>query len=261
MIISFFNSYRIYEVPNRFSYQHILLLLIDVIYIFLLIFLLRKKSNQLKRKILLGLTIACCLIFAGRMFFGWEQSRIFNNGSKVTLLPIELCNINIIITLIALVINKKFLNNYMYYVTMIGGLIPLLVFPDCHMITQGNNLFHYMFLDFWFIHTNLVAIPIAMIAWGFFQPEKKQIPKVILTLVGIYLFAFLSSIILRNFDSFQTANYMYSLRHNNLPILKQLYSIIPIPFVYGLPLALPISILFYLMALPFELKKGTQNYV
>ena len=54
---------------------------------------------------------------------------------------------------------------------------------------------------------------------------------------------------------------MYSLRHNNLPILKQLYSIIPIPFVYGLPLALPISILFYLMALPFELKKGTQNYV
>ena len=111
MIISFFNSYRIYEVPNRFSYQHILLLLIDVIYIFLLIFLLRKKSNQLKRKILLGLTIACCLIFAGRMFFGWEQSRIFNNGSKVTLLPIELCNINIIITLIALVINKKFFNN------------------------------------------------------------------------------------------------------------------------------------------------------
>ena len=54
---------------------------------------------------------------------------------------------------------------------------------------------------------------------------------------------------------------MYSLRHNNLPILKQLYSIIPIPFVYGLPLALPISILFYLMELPFELKKGTQNYV
>ena len=107
----------------------------------------------------------------------------------------------------------------------------------------------------------MVAIPITMIAWGFFQPEKKQIPKVILTLVGIYLFAFLSSIILRNFDSFQTANYMYSLRHNNLPILKQLYSIIPIPFVYGLPLALPISILFYLMALPFELKKGTQNYV
>lgn len=45
------------------------------------------------------------------MFFGWEYSRIFNTGSKVTLLPIELCNINIIITLIALVINKKFLNN------------------------------------------------------------------------------------------------------------------------------------------------------
>lgn len=108
MIISFFNSYRIYEVPNQlFIPTYFIITHRRHLYFFTYLFV-RKKSNQLKRKILLGLTIACCLIFAGRMFFGWEQSRIFNNGSKVTLLPIELCNINIIITLIALVINKKF---------------------------------------------------------------------------------------------------------------------------------------------------------
>ncbi len=256
MIVSFFNSYKIYEVPNRFSYQHILLLLLDIVYITLLIFLFKKKSHTTKKYILLALTIACCVIFAGRMFFGWEESRIFNDGSKTTLLPFELCNINIIITLVAILIDKKFLNNYTYYITMLGASIPLLVFPDCHMITQGNNLFHYMFLDFWFIHTNLVAIPIAMIVWGFFKPEQKQIPQVLLTLVGIYLFAFLSSIILKNFSGFESANYMYTLRHNNLPILKQLYNMIPIPFVYGLPLIFPLFIIFYLMSLPFKTKKG-----
>ena len=97
MIVSFFNSYKIYEVPNRFSYQHILLLLLDIVYITLLIFLFKKKSHTTKKYILLALTIACCVIFAGRMFFGWEESRIFNDGSKTTLLPFELCNINIII--------------------------------------------------------------------------------------------------------------------------------------------------------------------
>lgn len=199
--------------------------------------------------------------FCRENVFGWEESRIFHQGQKETLLPLELCNINIIVSLVALLINKKFLNNYMYYVTMIGGMIPLLVFPDCHMITNGNTLFHYMFLDFWFIHTQLVTIPIAMIAWGFFTPEKKQIPQVLLTVAGLYLFAFLASITLRNFESFSLANYMYTINHNNLPILRELYHLIPIPFVYGLPLALPIGLLFYLMSLPFEFKKGMRKHV
>lgn len=255
MTISFFNDYSIFEVPSRFSYQHVVYLLIDVLYIIGLVLLCRKLSTKTVRIILISLASICCLIFLGRMFFGWEWSRIYNDGSKTTLLPLELCNMNIFITLIALIINKKFLNNYLYYVSLVGGMIPLLVFPDCHMITAGRNIFHYMFFDYWIIHTHLVAIPIVMIATKMFRPSIKQVPWVLLTTLCIYFVCFIASITLRNFKSFEGANYMYTMNHNNLPILKQLYDLIGIPFVYGLPIAIPITIVFYIMSLPF-LRKG-----
>ena len=260
MFLTFFNEYPLYEVPSRFSYQHVLFLLFDIVYIIGLIFICKKLLKNKTRLFLIILSSICCLIFVGRMFFGWEGSRIYENGSKTSLLPLELCNMNIFITLIALIINKKFLNNYLYFVSMLGGLIPLLIFPDCHMITEGRNIFHYMFFDYWIIHTHLVAIPIVMISCNMFKPSIKQVPYVILTALGIYFFCFISSVILRCFKDFKGANYMYTMNHNNLPILKQLYELIPIPFVYGLPLALPISGVFYLMSLPF-IKRGEKKNV
>lgn len=260
MIFSFFNDYKIYEVPNRFSYQHILLLLISAIYIILVIFILKKKSYKTQKIFLVTINICCIIIFSLRMFFGWEGSRIYNDGNKTTLLPFELCNLNIFITLIALLTNKKYLNNYLYYVSLIGGLIPLFVFPDIHMITHGNNLFHYMFFDYYFIHTQLVMIPIAMISFNWFKPDIKIIPFVALFVAGIHLFCFVSSMILRNFQSFTNANYMYTINHNNLPILKDLYKLIPYPYLYQLPLIIPIIVLFYLLGLPFYiLRRKTKN--
>ena len=107
MILSFFNDYSIFEVPSRFSYQHVVYLLIDVLYIIGLVFLCKKLSKKTVRIILISLASICCLIFLGRMFFGWEWSRIYNDGSKTTLLPLELCNMNIFITLLALIIDKN----------------------------------------------------------------------------------------------------------------------------------------------------------
>lgn len=258
IVNSFFNGYKLYEVPNRFSYQHVLLLLLTGICIFLIIYFLRKASHKTQRIFLIVIISVCMVIYAGRMFFGWEDSRIYNDGSKTTLLPLELCNINILVAFAALLLNKKFLNNYMYYVTLLGGLIPLIVFPDCHMITNGNNLFHYMFLDFWFIHSSLVMVSLAMICWKWYRPNARSIPLVILLVASIYLFDFLVCIILRNFEPFKGANYMYVMYHNNLPILKQLYTLIPIPFLYGLPIAVPLAGVFYLMSLPFK-RKGEKG--
>lgn len=260
MLFAFDNDYSIFEVPYRFSYQHVFYLLIDILYILGLVFLCRKLSQKTTRIILIALASFCCLIFIGRMFFGWEEARIYNDGSKTTLLPFELCNMNIFITLIALLINKKFLNNYLYFISLLGGIIPLFVFPDCHMITAGRNIFHYMFFDYWIIHTHLVAIPIVMIATNIFKPSIKQVPWVLLVTLGIYFFCFIASIVLRNFKSFEGANYMYTMYHNDLPILKQLYSIIPVPFVYGLPIAIPITGVLYLMSLPF-IKKERRNKI
>lgn len=254
-ILAFFNNYPIYTVPNRFSYQHILLLLLDAIIFFIIIYFFRKKDKKVKRNILIIINIICIIIFAGRMFFGWEGSRLTGDGTKNTLLPLELCNINIIVSLVALIVNKRFMNNYMYFVTMIAACIPLLVFPDCHMITNGNTLFHYMFLDFWFIHSSLVLIPLAMLCWGFFVPDYHSIPGVILLILGIYFFDFIVSSTIKNIPCFAGANYMYCLYDNNLPILRELHRLIPYPFLYGLPLVIPVSGLFYLMSLPFKKKK------
>jgi uncharacterized membrane protein YwaF len=263
MFLSIFNGYHVYEVPYRFSYQHLLLLLLDILYILMLIHILKKKSHGFQKTVFLSLIGLSLLIFAGRMFFGWEWSRIYNRGSKVTLLPLELCNINIVVSFIAIIINKKTLNSYLYFNVLTGALMSLLVFPDIHMISNGNTLFHYMFFDYWFIHTQLVAIPIVMLACGWYRPGIRQVPLMLLTTIGIYLFVFLMTLLLRHFESFKTANYMYSMFHNNLPILKNLYVLIPFPFVYSLPLIIPIGVLFVLMSLPFYFieRRGKRNVI
>lgn len=250
----------IYGVPYRFSYQHILLLLISISYILALSMILRQKSFNSQRLVLLFLIIISSLIFVGRMYFGWEGARIYNKGSKTTLLPLELCNINIFITLIALLINNKRLNNYLYYVSLLGASISLIIFPDCHM-WPDKTIFHYMFLDYYFIHTQLVAIPIVMIVCGWFRPDFKEILWMILFVFIYFTFAFLMSALLRNFESFKTANYMYTFDHTNLPILKHLYAFIPLPYIYELPLIILVAIVFGLMGLPFIMsnKKG-QKY-
>jgi uncharacterized membrane protein YwaF len=228
-----------------------------------MIFTLKKRSHGFQKTVFLILIGLSMLIFAGRMFFGWEGSRIYNGGSKVTLLPLELCNINIIVTFVALLINKKTLNSYLYFNALIGALLSLLVFPDCHMITNGNTLFHYMFFDYWFIHTQLVTVPIVMLACGWYRPRIRQVPLMLIATVGIYFFIFMMTLLLRHFESFKTANYMYSMYHNNLPILKNLYEVIPVPFVYSLPLIVPIGILFVLMSLPLNLieRRGKKNVI
>lgn len=250
-MLTFLNDYKIYEVPNRFSYQHILLLLMDIIYILMISLLLKNKSKKTQKIYFLVVNFLCIGLFVGRMFFGWENARIYNQGSKTTLLPLELCNLNIFVSTFTILLNKKTLYNYSYYISMIGGLIPLIVFPDCHMITNGNNLFHYMFIDYWFIHTHLVAIPIWMIVCRWFKPSIKVIPQTLLFLFIIYTFVFTSSLVLKNFPSFEGANYMYCINDNNLPILKQLHQWIPYPYLYALPLILPVTLLFYILGIPF----------
>lgn len=258
-IYSFFNKYKIYEVPNLFSYQHVLLLLINIVYIILLCLILKNKSRKTQTITLVIINALCVLLFVGRMFFGWESSRIYNHGSKVTLLPLEFCNINIFITLITIITKSKFLQQYLYFASMLGALIPLIIFPECHMITNGNNLFHYMFVDYWFIHTNLFAIPIVMIACGWFKPSIHYILKILLMVFAVFTFVFICSTILRNFEGFESANYMYCYNDTNLPILKQLHHLIPYPYIYLLPIILPLSIVLYLMGLPFCLKRRIKN--
>ena len=246
-----FNDAPIYVVPYLFSYQHILLLLISVAYIICLCLILRKRTYKTQRIVFITIMSICCVIFFCRMFFGFEHARIWNEGSKTTLLPLELCNLNIIITLIGVIINKKFLNNYLYFVSVLGAIVSLTIFPQVHM---NLNLFtEYMFFDYYIIHTNLVAVPIAMIACKWFKPEFKYTYISLLMLFVIYTALFGITTFLRQFEPFENANYMYIYDPGTLPILSQLYSLIPIPYVYVLPLIILIYQLFVLMWLPFGL--------
>ena len=257
------NSFHIYEVPNRFSWQHIIFLMVDVILILILLSVFKNKNRKTQIIALSVLALINVIIFSGRVFFGWESARIYNDGIKTSLLPLELCNLNIYLACFTLILNwfkqdariTKLMNNYMYFVCMIASAIPLLVFPDCHMITNGLNIFHYMFFDYWIIHTNLLFISIALVYFKWFTPSLKMVKWVILLLFLIFSFVFLVSLCLRNIPSFTTANYMYIFSDNNLPILRQLRKIIDVPFLYELPLIIPIAGLFYLMVLPFTFMK------
>lgn len=245
------NTYPIYTVPFVFAYQHILLLAIMAGYVTLMCFVMRRRTKKTQRLTMIIIMSACCVIFAGRMLFGFEGARIYNRGSKTTLLPFELCNLNIVVTLVAVVADKKWLSCYLFYISMVGALFSLTVFPPVHMYPK--TLLDYMFFDYFLIHSQLVMVPLVMLTCGWYRPERSQIKWSMLLLVGIYTFDFLASLILRNFEPFAGANWMYVMYHNDLPILKQLWSLIPVPYLYGLALGVGVYGLLEGMTLPFTL--------
>jgi len=219
-------------ISHLFSWQHILILVLTAGYTVGLYFILKKCTEKVQFKTLFLLAIFSVLLFAWRwrvLFTGQELTP----GEYGGLLPLELCNIGAFVLPFTVLFKKRFLFVFSFYINLIGALLAFILIPDA---LHQRFFLHPQFLDFFIIHANLIAVPFAMIACGWYKFRLKDtvFATTLFYALGLILLVinlFLEAI---NWPGDHT-NYLFIMGPRGFPILNELYDWIPIPFVYLLP--------------------------
>ena len=153
----------------------------------------------------------------------------------LTLFPLHLCYISLIFSLIALKTKIKVFLDFIFYISLLGGLFAI-IFPSIDYI---DGMFSLLTVTYFLLHYHIIAFPLWMFAWRMYSPKislKKTFALVgaLLSLAAImYLF---NTLLIKN--NIPKANYFWTMMENgkyNNTLLAFFARIIPYDFIYMLP--------------------------
>lgn len=200
--------------------------------------ILRNKSEKTRRIVL---CTACVITVIGFFVYKFMLSldadyRIINAAmggfNWWTELPLNLCNINMILIPIAVWKRNRSLMSFCFFVGPLGALMAL-VMPSTGF--SGYSLLLPRMMGFFFTHYMVFIESIALASFGLFRPTFKDIPKTLISMIAISLFAFLVNVILRKTGLGLKANYFFSVETEGNPLLELFNSWIPVPYLYLMP--------------------------
>ena len=241
-------------VLKYFSIQHLANVLYIPAVIFAFYYIFRDKSEKTKTWALLGLSIFNIIIFTINKFVIF---RVFDDLQVLNELPLQLCNMNLILIPLALITKNKLLMGYVYYVATIAAMAAILFFDSRYV---GVNVMTYSIFVYFFYHAVLVATPILLVMFGLYTPEKSQIIKVIILLLCMATVMHGFNLLMRSTGWCTISNYFYTMGMEGNPVLELLMKLIPIPLVYFFPI---IPILYgydLLITMPFMNKSTNYKY-
>lgn len=156
-------------------------------------------------------------------------------------LPLFPCNTAEILFLFALIFQSRILLSYCFFMGLIGPVAALLSPP---LGFEKGSLFHYRMIGFYGTHyICLMNIPLLIVS-DIFIPTYSDI----LGAIGVYtlfsLFAYIVNVQINQQHLGSKANYFFNVDPNVNPVYKKCYDLIPIPFIYTLPVEVLAGILF-----------------
>jgi len=222
-----------------------------------LYFAFRNKSEKFRYYFLFSLTLLAWVIHFSRYWL--EPDLKYYN-----LFFTDLCGFSTMMYPFFFLSKNKIFKDYMYYLGAVFAFLSL-AYPNN---IQGNPMFEYNTIRFFFAHTILVAVPLLLIFWKMHRPNIKHLGWMFLFLMvcGIYNMA-LSAFFVEVGLTTSLANYMGIWGNGNdafnyfelaapwLTYQKTIGSLVvevPIPFFYIIPGAFIVYMpTWIVMSLPF----------
>ena len=155
-------------------------------------------------------------------------------------LPFQLCNINMILMPIAVVTGSRSMKSFSFFIAPLGALMALIM-PGAGF--DQAYLFLPRIIGFYGTHFMIVIEALALLTFGFYRPDYRDIPKAMAILVLLGLTMYGLNMFLRRSGLYDRANYFFTVETEENPVLELLYSLIPYPPFYLLP-ALPVPALY-----------------
>lgn len=213
---------------GTFTVPHIVSLLFAVVLTVGLHFLLRKLSDRRKTAVLFVLS------FAG------ISAIVFNLvtwGSPLEYLPLHMCSVHALILPVTVATRHRVLGMFSLFCCL-GAILALVV-------NTGQAHFEILsptFAFYYFPHVLEAAVPILLFTTGLIRPEGRSILPTVLFTVLVYTAVHFTNVGINAYAAAQglanwegntlTVNYMFSLSHEENPLLKMFWHCIPYPYWY-----------------------------
>jgi len=200
--------------------------------------ILRNKSEKTRRIVLCSACVVTIVVF-----FIYKYMLSLDTDYRVinaamggfnwwTELPLNLCNINMILIPIAVWKRNRSLMSFSFFLGQLGALMALLM-PSTGF--SGYSLLLPRMLGFFFTHYMVFIESIALASFGLYKPTFREIPKTLITTVIVSFAVFLINIILRKTGLGPKANYFFSVETEGNPVLEIFHKMIPVPYLFLLP--------------------------
>ncbi|MBR4392851.1 MAG: YwaF family protein [Oscillospiraceae bacterium] len=165
-------------------------------------------------------------------------------------LPLQLCNINMILIPIAVLRKSRPLQCFCFFLAPLGALMAL-VMPGTGF--GGYSLLLPRMLGYYGTHFMIVIEGLALVTFGLYRPRFRDLPRAILTAVIIAFCVFLFNMLLRWSGLHPKANYFFSVETEGNFLLELFHSWLPYPFLYLLPCIGILGAYMVLITTPFAL--------
>ena len=218
--------------------------------------LLRGKSEKTRGAVLIA---ACVVTLIGFVFYKYYLS-LDSEYNAITAgmggfnwwgeLPLQLCNINMIIIPIAVLKKNRSLMCFGFFLGPLGALMALLM-PGNGF--DGYSLLLPRMLGYYGTHFMVVIEGLALASFGLFRPKFRDLPKAALAVLVIAFVIFLLNLLLRWTGLHPKANYFFSVETEGNFLLELFHSWLPFPFLYLLPCIVILGVYMLLVTIPFEL--------
>lgn len=210
------------------------------------VFVLRKKPERTRAVVLsVAMLITLAGFFVYKIFLSKDAdfSRITAEAGQGGFnwwgeLPLQLCNINMILIPVAALSGKKILQCFCFFMGPLGAGLALLL--------PGTGFEEYSILlprmiGYYGTHWMVVFGSIALGALGLYKPKYKDYFLTLASAFSVAFVIFLINVILRVTERNTFSNYFFTHDPENNPILELFHSWLPYPFLCLIPCALILS--------------------
>lgn len=170
---------------------------------------------------------------------------------------LQVCNFNFILLPLCLFKRFEVARQYLFYFSMPMALSTFVSYPS----DVANSMWYSnVCLTFWINHFLIALIPILMIATGRFKPRTDYVWKVAICVFMYFGIAFIGNYILNGFEIYGSHNHSYTMGADGIMLLIPLFKLIPIPFVYLLPVLAALGLVWWLVSLAFKKYKVEDGF-
>jgi uncharacterized membrane protein YwaF len=199
---------------------------------FLLWLIFRGRSEKTRRRVILFIcTLNFLLFWVYKYWLSQDVTYLQGVGREhfeIWLeLPLQLCNINILLIPLALVIRRKSFFAFCFYTACLGALMAIVSPPT----SFAGNLFLPHNIGFYGTHALLIICGVSLATLGFFRPRQRDALWTVLILLLVTCAIHGVNTLMRH-TLHVDANYFYTYGADGSLVLSDLYTILPIPLVY-----------------------------
>ena len=211
--------------------------------------LLRGKSFETRRNVLTGMCVFSMIgffVYKYSLSLDKEYMVIYENFGGFNWwreLPLQLCNINMMLIPVSVFKKNRNLMAFCFFVGTLGAFMATAV-PAYGF--EGYSLLLPRMLGFYGTHCLLVIEALALVTFGLYKPELKDLPGTVVMLFLIAFILYALSMLLRFTGICPRANYFYTVEPEGNAALELFYRWIPCPYLYLLPCA--IALVPYMLA-------------